>query len=80
MEVSSAGLRKPCRQIYPGPQIMQIASGLGLKICLSSDAHSTEQIAYAFDKLETYAREFGYTESWIIDKNGQHPLAFHQKI
>jgi histidinol-phosphatase (PHP family) len=76
MEVSSAGLRKPCRQIYPGPQIMQIASGLGLKICLSSDAHSTEQIAYAFDKLEAYAREFGYTESWIIDKNGQRPLVF----
>ncbi|MDR1126409.1 MAG: histidinol-phosphatase [Deltaproteobacteria bacterium] len=66
MEISSAGLRKPCAEIYPGPRIMRLAAELGLKVCLSSDAHATGQIAYAFDQLETYAREYGYAESWIV--------------
>jgi histidinol-phosphatase (PHP family) len=77
LEVSSAGLRKACRQIYPGPFIMRIAAGLGLKICLSSDAHSANQIAYAFDELKAYARGFGYAESWIVDRKKQQALAFY---
>lgn len=66
MEISSAGLRKPCAEIYPGPRIMRLAAELGLKVCLSSDAHATNQIAFAFDQLEAYAREYGYAESWIV--------------
>jgi histidinol-phosphatase (PHP family) len=76
LELSSAGLRKACRQIYPGPLIMRLASDLGLKICLASDAHSAAQIAHAFDELEAYARGFGYAESWIVDKKKQQALAF----
>jgi histidinol-phosphatase (PHP family) len=76
LELSSAGLRKPCRQIYPGPSIMRKAADLGLKICLSSDAHSTAQIAYAFVELEAYARKFGYAESWIVQRKERRALAF----
>lgn len=66
MEISSAGLRKPCREIYPGPEIMALAAELKLPVCISSDAHTTGQIAYAFDELEAYARSFGYRESYIV--------------
>ena len=76
MEVSSAGLRKPCGEIYPGPEIMRLAADLDLKICLSSDAHSADQIAYAFDELEKYAKSYGYTESYIVQGSKQHPLGF----
>ncbi|MDR2893438.1 MAG: histidinol-phosphatase [Deltaproteobacteria bacterium] len=76
MEVSSAGLRKPCREIYPGPRIMELAAGLGLKICLSSDAHSTAQIAYAFDELESYCKSFGFGGSWIVEGGRQVALPF----
>ncbi len=76
MEVSSAGLRKPCGEIYPGPAIMRMAADLGLKICVSSDAHATAQIAYAFDQLEEYARSFGFSQYHYVEKRQKHALAF----
>ncbi len=66
LEISSAGLRKPCREIYPGPEIMRAAAALGLPVVLSSDAHNTEDVAFAFDQLEAYARSFGYTSSLVF--------------
>lgn len=63
MEISSAGLRKPCREIYPAPPFMILARRLGLPVTFASDAHVTEDAGYAFPRLETYARAFGFTES-----------------
>ena len=60
MEISSAGLRKPCNEIYPHPAIMKLASDLGVKISFGSDAHCPNTPAYAFDQLEAYARSYGY--------------------
>lgn len=63
MEISSAGLRKPCKEIYPGPKIMALAAEIGVDICLSSDAHNVHDVANAFDQLEAYARSYGYDHS-----------------
>ena len=52
MEISSAGLRKPCNEIYPHPAIMRLASDLGVKISFGSDAHCPNTPAYAFDQLK----------------------------
>lgn len=76
MEVSSAGMRKPCNEPYPGPRIMRLAAELGLKISISSDAHSTTQIAFAYDKLEAYVKSFGFTEYYILEKRKQRALRF----
>ena len=63
MEVSSAGLRKPCKEIYPCPTIMRMAAELRLPITFGSDAHCVNTIGWGFDELESYARSFGYTHS-----------------
>lgn len=63
MEISSAGLRKPCKEIYPCPTIMEMAVELGLPITFGSDAHCINTIGWGFNELEAYARNFGYTES-----------------
>lgn len=76
MEISSAGLRKPCREIYPGPRVMELAAELGVKVSVSSDAHAVSHIAYAFDTLEAYARSFGYTGSHIVQGRKQLFLPF----
>lgn len=68
MEVSSAGLRKPCREIYPGPVIMRMAADMGLPIAFASDAHTVAHAAFAFAELAAYARSFGYTHSVWFDK------------
>ena len=76
MEISSAGLRKPCKEIYPGPKIMAIAAELGLPISFGSDAHCTNTPAYGFDELARYAAAFGYKESMAPGWNGMRAIPF----
>jgi histidinol-phosphatase (PHP family) len=59
MEISSAGLRKPCREIYPGPEIMRLAADLRVPVVFGSDAHQTAEMGFAFDELARYAASFG---------------------
>ena len=63
MEVSAAGLRKPCAEIYPCPIIMQMAADMGIPISFASDSHCVEQVGWKFDELAAYARSFGYASS-----------------
>lgn len=70
MEISSAGLRKPCKEIYPGPVLMQLAAELGLPITFGSDAHCVNTLGYAFEQLAAYAKDYGYTHS-VYFANGQ---------
>lgn len=76
MEISSAGLRKPCKEIYPGPKIMEIAQSLELPISFGSDAHCIKTPAYAFNELASYARAYGYSESLIFRKKKAFTLKF----
>lgn len=76
MEISSAGLRKPCKEIYPGPKIMAAASEIGLPISFGSDAHCTNTPAFAFDSLARYAASFGYTHSVVVEKGKAFSVPF----
>ena len=76
MEISSAGLRKPCREIYPGPEIMRLAAEIGVPITFGSDAHDIDTPAYGFDLLEKYARSFGYTHSLVFEHGERQELPF----
>ncbi len=66
MEVSSAGLRKPCREIYPCPLFMRMAAELELPITFASDCHNTDDVAFGFPLLANYARAFGYASSVVF--------------
>ena len=68
MEISSAGIRKACREIYPAPPIMVMAASMGLPISFASDAHATEDVGYGFARLASYARAFGFSEYTIFDR------------
>lgn len=76
LEISSAGLRKPCAEIYPHPAIMGLAAEIGVAISFGSDAHCVNTPAYAFDQLEAYAASFGYTESRYFVNREAHSLPF----
>jgi histidinol-phosphatase (PHP family) len=60
VELNSAGLRKPCREIYPGSDIMELVSEYDIPITFSSDAHKPEDVGYASNELTEYAKSFGY--------------------
>lgn len=76
MEISTAGLRKPCKEMYPGPEIMRIAADLRVPVSMASDAHNAGDVAYAFDRLEAYARSFGYDRSVWFCRGERHELPF----
>jgi histidinol-phosphatase (PHP family) len=59
MEISSAGLRKPCKEIYPGPEIMRLAADLRVPVTFGSDAHQAAEMGFAFAELARYAASFG---------------------
>ncbi len=68
IEISSAGLRKPCAEIYPGPVFMALAAEAKLPISFGSDAHTKESVAYAFPRLGIYAAHFGYSASVYFEE------------
>lgn len=68
MEISSAGLRKACREIYPAPPIMALAAELDLPVSFASDAHGVDDVAYGFPRLASYAGAFGFREHVFFDK------------
>jgi len=76
MELSSAGLRKPCNEIYPCAKIMELAKTVGVSISFASDAHCVRTIAKDFDILEDYAKSFGFTKSLYFQKGKAIELTF----
>jgi histidinol-phosphatase (PHP family) len=76
LEISSAGLRKPCREIYPGPVLMEMAAELDIPVTISSDAHSAVDLMYGFDELIAYAQDYGYTSSVYMTGGQMHVLPF----
>lgn len=72
MEISSAGLRKPCREIYPAPEIMAMARDLNLDISFASDAHNTSDIADSFSDLRDYAKKYGFDRQTVF--KGKEPV------
>ena len=62
MELNTAGLRKECREIYPSPIIVRLASDLGVPITFGSDAHAPNEVGLNFAEAVQSARSAGYTE------------------
>ena len=76
LEISSAGLRKPCREIYPAPPIMELAAELTIPVAFASDAHSVRDVGRDFDRLADYARRFGYTQHAVFERGRRTMLSF----
>ena len=71
MEISSAGLRKPCNEIYPHPAIMKLASELGVKISFGSDAHCPNTPAYAYSSTTSKLNGRYSEQSYVTPNTGQ---------
>jgi len=61
VELNTAGLRRPAREIYPGLELLQIFRQAGVPITFGSDSHAPQEIAHAFDQAVALAKSAGYT-------------------
>lgn len=59
-EVSTAGLRKPCREVYPAPRFLKALREAGVPVTVGSDAHAPSEVGYAWDRALGALRHAGY--------------------
>ena len=73
IEINTSGLRKPVREIYPSPLILEMACERGIPVCFGSDSHIPEEMGSDFDSALAMAREASYTHFFRI-KNRKKEL------
>jgi histidinol-phosphatase (PHP family) len=67
VEVSTAGLRKPVREIYPAPAFAEMCVEAGAAFSLSSDAHVPEDIGYGYEQAVEEMRGWGVEEVAVFE-------------
>jgi histidinol-phosphatase (PHP family) len=62
IELNTAGLRKDCKEIYPGRWLLELAFQKSVPITFGSDAHAPEEVGMNFAEAIQLARSVGYRE------------------
>ena len=68
VEINTAGLRKPVKEMYPTLQILKKAARQGLMLTFGSDAHAPTEIAASFADAVQLAKEAGFEYYHSFDK------------
>lgn len=63
MEVSTAGLRKDVREIYPSRELLEMAFSAGVQIVINSDAHAPSEVGQDFGQALELVRSVGYNHT-----------------
>jgi histidinol-phosphatase (PHP family) len=68
MELSTAGLRKPARELYPAPALLEMAVDAGLPIALSSDAHVPDDVGHRYDDAVAALEDAGVRQICVFER------------
>jgi histidinol-phosphatase (PHP family) len=76
LEVSSAGLHKRHRRLYPEPELLAAAQAAAVQITLASDAHAPQDVGRDLDRAIEHARRAGFETVTVFDRRRrrQEPL------
>lgn len=81
VEMSTAGLRKPVGELYPGPDLMERLVTAGVPMLINSDAHHPSQVGEFYQEGLAYLEEYGIDQLTLFTnreriqvprKKGQH--------
>jgi histidinol-phosphatase (PHP family) len=77
VEVSTAGLRKPVRELYPHPDFLAACRERGVPVTVGSDAHSPDVVGRDFDRARELLRSVGYDTVTVFERRRarQEPLS-----
>lgn len=62
LELNTGGFRKECRELYPGPWLLQSMFEHGIPITFGSDAHAPLEVGLQFKEAMELAQTTGYRE------------------
>ena len=68
LEVSTAGLRKDVREIYPAREMLEMAFSAKVPVVINSDAHKPTDVGVDFNQALKLVRSVGYTETVRFDR------------
>ena len=68
IEVNTAGLRVPAREIYPAEGFLRLCCQYGVPVTLGSDAHKPEQVGQNFIEAVSLLKKVGYRETVIFNE------------
>jgi histidinol-phosphatase (PHP family) len=60
VEVNTAGLRKPCAELYPAPALLAALNRAGVPVTVGSDAHSPSEVGAGREQAIEALRAAGY--------------------
>ena len=69
IELSTAGWRKPVKELYPGDSIIELSMEKGIPFTTASDAHSHVQLGENFARLAHKMAEIGIHQVCIFEKH-----------
>jgi histidinol-phosphatase (PHP family) len=67
VEVSTAGLRKPARELYPAPAFLEMCLEAGAPVALSSDAHRPEDVGSDYGQALALLTQLGVSELCVFE-------------
>ena len=67
VEVSTAGLRKRVKELYPAPAFLEMCVQAGAPIALSSDAHHPRDVGADYDSALELLRGMGIGELCVFE-------------
>jgi histidinol-phosphatase (PHP family) len=68
IEVSTAGLRKRAREIYPAPAFLEMCVEVGAPVALSSDAHRPEDVGADYERALELLAGAGVRELCVFER------------
>lgn len=76
IELNSAGLRKPVKEIYPSEKLLQMAKDLNIDITFGSDAHTLEQVGFGYEEVLKAAKTLGYERCISFNNRKKEVVTF----
>jgi histidinol-phosphatase (PHP family) len=68
VEVSTAGLRKRVRELYPAPAFLEMCLEAGAPVALSSDAHRPQDVGADYERALELLSELGVEELSVFER------------
>jgi len=76
IELNSAGLRKPTKEIYPSPLLLELVYELDIPVTFSSDAHAIGQVGFKYDEVIKLAKSIGFTKAVTFEQREKQLVTF----
>jgi histidinol-phosphatase (PHP family) len=68
VEVSTMGLHKPVRELYPSPEFLRACRERGVPVTTGSDAHEPRVVGRDFDRSRELLRTAGYDTVTVFEQ------------